>query len=138
MSKSLMLDFESPCGRFVLTFEDDGKVAYAYLKNDDGIVGDVWLYNRCATPEQPEWKERKNIPFANCKGYMSEDGRIKKRVGSRDVLVDWEYENDEPVAYVYLFEDLYGVVGVDDKPGYARFAVKDSPLARVMEIDHTA
>ena len=34
--------------------------------------------------------------------------------------------------YVYIFEDLYGVLGVEDEPGYARFAIKDGPLARVM------
>lgn len=135
MSKELILNFESPSDDFILTFEDNGKVAYAYLKNEGDFVGDVWLYNRCSTPKDPEWKDRNNIPFANCSKYMSEGGVMKKEVGVEDVLVDWEEEEQGPVAYIYIFKDLYGVIGVNDKPGYARFAIKDGPLARVMDIE---
>jgi len=66
---------------------------------------------------------------------MSEDGRVTNAIESTDIDVDWELEGDSPVAYVYLFQDLYGVIGVGDHPGYARFAIEDGPLARVMEID---
>ena len=135
MNKDLILNFKSPTDSFILTFEDNGKVAYAYLKQEKKIVGDVWLYNRCLTPEIPEWKDRENMPFANSKEYMSEDGKISRDVVIEDVLVDWEEEEQGSVAYIYLFEDLYGVVGVNDKPGYARFATKDSPIARVMDIE---
>jgi hypothetical protein len=68
----LMLNFQSPKSTVHLTFEDDGKVAYAYLKKDNEIVGDLWLYNRCKTPVKPEWKDKKNIPFANSKEYIGE------------------------------------------------------------------
>ncbi len=134
MSDDLLLDFRSPCGSFTLTFEDDGKVAYAYLKREGAIVGDVWLYNRCPTPSAPEWSDPRKIPFANPLEYVTENARIEAVVGDGDILVDWEGQGDEVVAYVYLFEDLIGVVGVGDKPGYARFAAKDGPLAQVMEI----
>lgn len=131
----LLLDFVSPCGRYVLTFDDDGKVAYGYLKKGNRIVGDVWLYNRCETPEDPEWKDRSNIPFANCKGYISEEGRIRGPVSLKDVHVKWSYEDKDPVAFVYVFRDLLGVVGVGDKPGCARFAIRNGPLAKVMVIE---
>lgn len=135
MSKDLMLNFKSPLDSFTLTFEDNGKVAYAYLKEENKCVGDTWLYNRCLTPELPEWTDRDKIPFANSKDYTNEDGRMKKDIEVDDVLVDWEDEEQGPVAYIYIFEDLYGVVGVNDKPGYARYATKDSPVARVMDIE---
>jgi hypothetical protein len=137
MEDGLMLNFTSPRGGYVLTFEDDGKVAYAYLKtgHSGAIVGDVWLYNRCPTPPNPEWTDRSNIPFANSKEYTSEEGCLQREVGPDDVRVDWEYEDDKPVAYVYLFEDLVGVVGVGDKPGYARHATRSGRLARVMEFE---
>jgi hypothetical protein len=127
----------SPCGLYLLTYEDDGKVAYAYLKQKEGrgIVGDVWLYNRCPTPAEPEWSERSNIPFANCQGFMTEEGRMLKAVQDGDVTVEWEYEDAKPVAYIYIHGMLYGVVGLGDKPGCARFALRDGPLARVMEIE---
>ena len=131
----LMLDFWSPCEQYKLTFDDDGKVAYGYLKKKDKIIGDVWLYNRCSTPDQPEWSDKANIPFANCRQYMMEEGRLQKSISVQDVLVDWKYEEEKAIAYIYLFKDLYGVVGPDYKPGYARFASKDGPLAKVMETE---
>src|SRR5262249_26798056 len=128
----LLLDFHSPCGKYVLTFDDDGKVAYGYLKENKVIVGDVWLYNRCQTPARPEWNDRNNIPFANCTPYASEDGTLAKVITANDIRVDWKQQNERPAAYIYLFNELYGVVGVNDKPGYARLAAKDGPLARVL------
>src|SRR5262245_3824854 len=112
---SLMLDFGAPDGRYIVTVEDDGKVAYAYLKDGKTIVGDVWLYNRCPTPEAPEWRDRSKIPFANCRGFMSEAGRLEQTVGPDDIEVEWRQANGQPVACVYIFGDLYGVVGVNDK-----------------------
>lgn len=130
-----MIDFVSPCGKFKLTFEDDGKVAYAYLKKGSAIVGDVWLYNRCPSPDESEWKDRKNLPFANCKAYMKREGRVQRPVSLYDVLVEWEYGENEPKAYVYLFGDLVAAVGVGDKPGWSRFASRDGPLAKVLVVD---
>ena len=98
MPADLMLDFHSPCGQYKLTFDDDGKVAYAYLKRDKNIVGDVWLYNRCPTPEQPEWTDRNNIPLALSKEYITERGRIVAELARSDIAVDWEYVNDQPVV----------------------------------------
>ena len=50
------------------------------------------------------------------------------------MLVTWEEDANGAVAYVYLFEDLTGVIGCGDHPGYARMASKDGPLARMMHI----
>lgn len=135
MNASTMLDFRSDCGECTLTFEDNGRVAYAYLKAKEGICGAVWLYNRCTTPQSPEWHDRSKIPFANCAGYMCEEGRMEHDLSDDSVFVDWERDENGPVAYVYVGDDLYGVVGVGDKPGYARYAIKDNPLARRMEIE---
>jgi hypothetical protein len=98
-------------------------------------VGDVWLYNRCPTPRSAEWTTPENLPFANCREYVARGGRVTEPVGAEDVQVDWEYEGESPVAYVYVFGELHGVVGVGDKPGYARLARKDGPLARVLEVE---
>lgn len=133
----MMIDFTSPCGSYKLTFDDNGKVAYAYLKEISSreIVGEVWLYNRCETQSDSEFQDKSNIPFANPKNYISEQGRLQKSITLKDVLVDWEYEERTPVAYIYVEEDLYGVVGVGDKPGYARHALKNNRLARILEFD---
>ena len=123
-------DFVSPCGNFKLTFDDDGKVAYAYFKSGNAILGDVWLYNRCPTPVQPEWDDRGNLPFANSKDYMMEAGHVRQTITIEDVGVDWQYAGEGPKAFVYIFSELTAIVGVHDKPGYSRFASKDGPLAK--------
>jgi hypothetical protein len=131
-------DFFSPCGGYKVMFDDDGKVAYAYLKKGGAIVGDVWLYNRCPTPDQTEWKDRDNLPFANCKGYMREEGRLQKSVRLDDFRVAWKYAGDEPKAYIYVCGELLASVGVGEKPGCARFATRDGPLAKRMVLDEPA
>lgn len=131
----ILLNFAAPHGGYSLAFEDDGKVAYAYLKQQCQVVGDVWIYNRCPTPEVPEWSDRTKAPFANPRGYALEGGEIRQALRIEDIQVDWDYEANGPVAYVYLFGDLYAVLGVGDKPGYARLAVADGPLAKVMETE---
>ena len=55
---------------YSVIFDDDGRVAYAYLlAPDEHIVSDVWLYNRCESPLQPEWPDQEKIPFANPASY---------------------------------------------------------------------
>src|SRR4030095_4225145 len=92
MAHEILLDFTSPCGAYRLTFEDDGKVAYAYLLWKDDIVGDVWLYNRCPTPDIPEWTDRTRIPFANPREFVGEGAHLTRRIQPADVVVDWKYE----------------------------------------------
>ena len=41
----------------------------------------------------------------------------------------------EKYRVIYVFGDLFGVVGVGDSPGYARHASRSGPLARLMEIE---
>jgi len=131
VNNNLMLNFQSPIKSTTLTFEDNGKVAYAYLKDDGNIIGDVWLYNH-TNIETPEWNDIKNIPFLNPEEYIDVKGIMQKSLTMHDVLVNWEKDGNMLVAYIYIFEDLYGVVGVGDKPGYARFAIKNGPLAKIM------
>lgn len=134
-TNDIIADFPSPCGIFKLTFDDDGKVAYAYLKKGKTILGDVWVYNRCPTPGETEWKDRRNLPFANCRGYMKEEGRVEKPVTLDDITVAWDYPAGQPKAYIYLFHELVAVVGVEHRPGCSRFASRDGPLAKVLPID---
>jgi hypothetical protein len=127
----MMLDFLSPCGEYKLTFEDDGKVAYAYLKRGKTILGDVWLYNRCPTPDEREWQNREHLPFANREGFMTEKGHFTTPPAFEEVTVAW-HGGVQPIAFVYLLGELVARVSVNDKPGYCRFASKDGPLAKIL------
>jgi len=55
-----------------LWFEDDRRVAYAYLKRGEKFVADVWVYNRAESPTAPEWKEGKRPPFLNVRSCIAE------------------------------------------------------------------
>ncbi len=46
---------------FALLIEDDDKVCYAYLLNEERIVGDIWLYNNVTTPRESEWHKKRRI-----------------------------------------------------------------------------
>jgi hypothetical protein len=135
MPNNVLLVFESPLKSHTLTFEDDGKVAYAYLKHANTMISAVWLYNRVSAPTIDEWKNPANIPFTNCAGFVLDGARIHRSVSADDVRVTWKFENGMPVANIYVFGDLYGVLDTDSKVGYARFAMRDSPLARVMVVE---
>ena len=130
----ILIDFVAPCGSFSLTFDDDGKVAYAYLKQSGAVVGDVWIYNRCSTPDEPEWKDRSKAPFANPKAYTKVQGCVNRAINPDDVQVQWQYEGGGPRALLYLFGELVAAVGVGDKPGFSRFAAKDGPLAKLLVV----
>lgn len=136
-ANDILGNFSSPCGGFTLTFDDDGRVAYAYLKQGDMVVGDVWIYNRCKTPDEPEWRDRTKIPFANCKPYVKNDGHCLPST-LNDISVKWAFEDELPKAFVYFLGDLVAVVGVGDKPGHSMFASKNGPLAKVLALQEPA
>ncbi|WP_312524538.1 hypothetical protein [Sphingobacterium multivorum] len=58
---------------FAVLIEDDDKVCYAYLLNEERIVGDIWLYNSVPTPSEPEWHKRDNLPFLNPAAFVKEN-----------------------------------------------------------------
>jgi hypothetical protein len=128
----VLCEFVSPGGEFRLRFDDDGKVAYAYLIKGDTIVGDVWLYNRCSAPDQSEWENPENLPFANLPEFTSVDGHFELAVQMGDILVNWQYTGKQARAFVFLNGALVASVGEGEKPGYCRFALKDGPCAKVL------
>jgi len=114
-------------------FEDDGRVAYAYLLKDEEIVADVWLYNRGEPPAEPEWRNPDKAPFANPKGYASiyKDEPISDE---SDVDFTWVHNQARLVAVeIKLKGKLYGRLTPGSKPGWSMLAIKDGPLAKVMK-----
>jgi len=113
--------------------EDDGRVCYAYLVSAEGrIVSDVWLYNRCGAPAEPEWTDREKAPFANPQGFSgSVDFPLPG--DETDVAVRWSRDEEGCVLADVLIGGLViGRLRAGEKPGWARAAVKDGPLAKMM------
>jgi hypothetical protein len=117
-----------------VVFEDDWKAAYAYLRDPaKSIVSDVWLYNAKDTPETPEWPDRTKMPYANPKGFaLDEPPPVVQR--PEDVTVTWIGDGTQlDHADVKLNGLLYGRLAPGAKPGWAKLAGREGPLALPLE-----
>ncbi|WP_379554155.1 hypothetical protein [Qipengyuania sp. DGS5-3] len=112
-----------------LIFEDDGRTAYAYMLSGDDIVSDVWLYNVCTAPIEPEWHDRSKMPFANPKDFVLEE-HFEPVTEIADVTVEWDIDCDRNLAAVlYLSGKKHAYLYAGGKPGKCRLAIKPSPVA---------
>ena len=113
-------------------FEDNGRVAYAYLLVNGEIAGDVWLYNHEEAPVQPEWNNPDAAPFKNPLEFAySLDNPPSNEA---DVKIKWEEQKDAPAqVQVYIRGQLFGVLKVGMKPGWSKLAKKDGPLAKMLK-----
>jgi hypothetical protein len=113
-----------------IIFEDNGRVAYAYLlDSDEDIIGDVWLYNRCPAPIEPEWKNPENQPFANPAKYIAnKDFHPVSDIS--EVSVSWVRDSNKLQAHLYIRDILFAVLEPELKPGWSFLAEIDSPLAK--------
>ena len=139
-----MADLMTCDGRFTdeesgysLVFDDDGRVAYAYLQDSDGrLVGDAWLYNRGISPTQPEWKNPENMPFMNPVDFVNQARHDEFRLVESilDVRVDWSEVGEKVKARVLIRNEPIAILLEGAKPGWCLLAGKDGPLARVLEL----
>lgn len=136
MADSMGFSFKitSKIAKQTVVIDDDGRVAYAYLLDvDDQLCGDVWLYNRCVAPIDPEWRDRGMAPFANPKEYVR-DVEFVPPVSGDEFSVRWDNTNDGYVATVLLRGNIFATLKEGVKPGWAVLAKKDGPLAKVLGV----
>jgi hypothetical protein len=117
---------------FAVLIEDDDKVCYAYLLNEekeDKIVGDIWLYNHAPTPMEPEWYSRENLPFLNPAEFVKEN--LEPFDAWSPVEVTWDF-GEEIVAKIFLSERLIAKLAAGASPGWSSLVTKDGPLAQKM------
>lgn len=127
--------FQDRESKLSVVIDDDGRVAYAYLLKQDGsILSDVWLYNRCAAPEQPEWTSPENMPFANPVAYVKDSYDISLPSSPNQLAVNWENHEDGRYALVFLNNQLLAKLLEGVKPGWCLLAKKNGPLAKVLEV----
>jgi hypothetical protein len=117
-----------------IVIEDDGRVAYAYmLDSEAGIVADIWLYNRWAAPEEPEWDHRPTTPILNPKEYVRTDLEFELPDSGAEFTVDWQLQGpSDPKAIIYLRNEKWAMLTPGSKPGCCCLASKDGPLARIL------
>jgi hypothetical protein len=136
MLNNLLLQIEHPDGCHAVVFDDNGRVAYAYITEAGRIVADVWLYNRCEAPEQPEWRSKAPMPFLNAREYVS-PSPFTPPSSVDQIRVEWSVpQQGEPLrASLFLRDSLHAVLTVGERPGACYMAAKDGPLARVLRVD---
>lgn len=116
-------------------FEDDGRVAYAYLLYEDEIVADVWLYNSAATPERPEWRDPSKAPFMNPLGFTSNE-QFPPVTDETEVAFSWSREaTGQTTLRVFIRGDYHALLVPGSKPGWCKLAAKNGPLASVLRGD---
>jgi hypothetical protein len=119
---------------FGVVIDDDDRVAYAYVLENEKIVGDVWLYNVVPAPYEPEWTDRSKLPFLNPQEFSYEGASPINEETQLDVV--WIRNQDTLVrAEIYLAKQLLAVVAPGATPGWCRNARKSGPLARVLEAE---
>ena len=128
----LLAQFDNDDLGISLWFEDDGRVAYAYLARGGVFVADVWVYNRADAPASPEWKgSRDAAPYLNPREFVTESMPFALPSRERDVSVRWLAGPRERVgAEVIVGGVMAALIHEGDKPGFAAAASRDSPVAR--------
>jgi hypothetical protein len=130
----LFVSGKDPHSNLTAVFEDDGKVAYAYVVEDEKIVGDVWLYNRAPTPDDPEWDDRARAPFLNPRPFAV-DERVERAAAAEDVSFDWTGDAGIRTVTVSVRGRVLGRLARGQRPGFATLAQRDGPLARTLRLD---
>jgi hypothetical protein len=117
--------YDDPQGKRAVVLEDDGRVAYAYLLQDEVLVSDVWLYNAEPTPERVDWKDRSAMPFLNPRAFCVDELTPRLR---EDAVI---YCRWLPNAVEVVIDDmLFARLEPGAKPGWSKLAARSGPLAR--------
>ena len=127
-SSGVLLRFDEPSASRSVVLEDDGRVAYAYLLDEEAIVGDVWLYNVAETPDSVDWKDQSKMPFLNPRSLCkSED--VPRLDPNSSIFCRWSKSGVEIAIDGVLMARLkHGA-----KPGWSRLALRAGPLAKPLE-----
>ena len=134
MNKDFLFQFDCPDNNYKVIIDDDGRTAYAYIqKNDDEIYcGDVWLYNRCETPAEPQWTGPEVMPCPNSAEYVNAASYSILPVKEDDIDIDYELDEDGNLVrvYIYIKGELIASIADGDKPGYSNLVMKSGPIAK--------
>ena len=121
--------------RYAAVFDDDGEVAYGYMKIDGKIVSDVWLYNSGETPAVSPWRNGPDgMPFRNPIAFAGPH-RFEPVKDAGEIAFNWIYGNDGIPAQVefWIRGKLHARVTTDSKPGWCVLAAEDGPLAQKLD-----
>ncbi len=119
-------------GRYSVVIEDDGRVAYAYLRDGEDIIGDIWLYNQSPSHLETKWEFDDENPFLNPQEFIKEN--IAPLLNGDEVDLTWRLSDDEALQEVEVIirNKLIVKLWPGSCPGYSNFVIKDGPLGKVL------
>lgn len=139
MSKPIFAQDDSGHSDLSAIFEDDGRVAYAYLVRDQRVVADVWVYNRCRTPEKPEWAGDKRPPFANSAEYVDPEITLELPESPVDIGFRWQaLGNGASEVQILLRGEHVASLAENERPGRSLLARRNGPAASVLRTAPTS
>ena len=126
--------FTARDGTYRVHIEDDGKTCYGYLLRHEEIVGDVWIYNRAPTPEEPEWPDRAAAPYLNPRAFAKADVPFALPENGAPFTCEWSSTRDgKPVAAIALDGMTVAILVEGKMPGWSLAAARTGPLAIPLE-----
>jgi hypothetical protein len=111
-----------------VVIDDDGRVAYAYLRDLEGdIIGDVWLYNREVDPKA-DWADPSQAPFPNPRSHARPfEGRLPSRAS--DFSVEWTLADQLLLCDVSVHGVRLARLSPGAAPGWNVLALAEGPCA---------
>lgn len=126
----LIIESDAGDGLTKAVFEDDGRVAYCYILENGEIKSDVWIYNRASAPIDPDIRRQDSDgPNLNPGKYALTAEKLPEHAD--DISIEWQTAAGmKPTAIVKTFGLTLARVSAETKPGYARLARLEGPLAK--------
>ena len=127
----MLLRYQDPSSPLSLVFDDDGRVAYAYLLVHDSVCADVWLYNRAAAPLEPPWADpAQEGPYLNPATHAALP-TFELPQEETDIRVIWRTGSQGTrQAAILCRGTAIALLQPGEKPGWSRLATQDGPLAK--------
>lgn len=130
----MLLEFTQPELGLSVVIDDDGRVAYAYLRDGLGeIIGDVWLYNRAPAPAVADWSDPREAPFLNPRSHARP--LDQPLPAEEDLAVAWTVDGELLLADVFVHGVLLARLSPGSAPGWNRLATLEGPCALPLPAD---
>jgi hypothetical protein len=125
---AVLLTFAHESGCSVV-IDDDGRVAYAYLRGpDDDIIGDVWLFNRIDVKTPVDWADPTQAPFPNPPQLARPfEGKLPR---AKDLDVRWTLDGPLLLADVLVRGQVLARLSPGSTPGWNVLALAVGPCAQ--------
>jgi hypothetical protein len=124
----VLLEFRHAETGCSVVIDDDGRVAWAYLRGpEEDIIGDVWLFNRVSVAQAPDWADPSQAPFLNPPSLARPLERLPT---PSELTVRWALDGPLLLADVLVRGELLARLTPGSAPGWNVLATVSGPCAQ--------